>query len=454
MAWLPPVHTADTDCIACHTPTHGAAAPYGTTCTACHQNAGVSWAFTHSASASNCAGCHADPGVINHPDSMNCVQCHPFGGAPLNRSDNGEHYDGQSNADCWDCHSPSSNEHFSQVPPLHVDGVTWSGKLYACTDCHGTTAQIPAAAAAGARVAPLAQPAVTEVSGTYQLDWSGGTMPYTILVDDIATATVGTPAYSFSPASGEYSIVVSDASGERTDPVTVTRAAVASYTPPAAKTLSGYIEYAVPEADSSASIEATAPAVPSDSATDSSTADAAHQRSTRDEPGEAADDKHDAVDEAALPESPDRFKVRISEQDAALTWTVRSGMHYEVQQADNSSFSDAKRAWTGTGGETEIGPFSADDEVWFRIRTRTSADGEPGPWSDAERIQFPAEDKAPAPPEAPKDEAKNPEDDPKPEVATPAPSIPDEPTVDSQAPAETPMAEEPAEANPVVETTE
>jgi len=89
--------------------------------------------------AAECADCHYNPGVIAHPAASSCSTCHPFDGGVLGASDNGEHYDGQSDAECYDCHSPESNEHFTFVPPIYMDGVTWSGATYTCADCHNAS---------------------------------------------------------------------------------------------------------------------------------------------------------------------------------------------------------------------------------------------------------------------------------------------------------------------------
>jgi hypothetical protein len=282
-------------------------------------------------------------------------------------------------------------------------------------------------------VAPLAQPSVTSSAGVYQLDWSGGTEPYTVLVDGASTAIASVPTYLFDPAEGTYSIVVRDADGARTVPIDVVKSAEGTAASQPTVSPQGYVEgeFLGKGGTDSTDSSGTASAPPDGSASPTPPANA--------ESGDG--------DGSSAPATPQSLKASAKGGRAVISWTADGDLHYEVQQATHSGFSSPTDAWSGSGGNADIGSFEAGDVVWFRVRVRGGPDGEPSNWSAGVRVDFPMDEEAPNQPTNPEKDARVPEKDepsPMPEKATPPPSVPEPPVDDPKPVTETPKPEPPA----------
>jgi hypothetical protein len=123
---------------------------------------------------------------------------------------------------------------------------------------------------------------------------------------------------------------------------------------------------------------------------------------------------------------------------------------YEVQQASDSDFGNAADAWSGSGGSAELGSFAAGSRVWFRVRVRAAGDGDPSPWSAAESVEFPKDEKAPSPPASAEKDGRVPEKDEASAVTEKAPAppdVPEPPAVDPE-PEKAPVKPDPPAPEP------
>jgi hypothetical protein len=136
--------------------------------------------------------------------------------------------------------------------------------------------------------------------------------------------------------------------------------------------------------------------------------------------------KHDPAD-SGTPHAPSGLSASSKGNNASVSWNSEAGMLYEVQQAYDSGFGNAASAWSGSGDSTELGPFSAGSQVWFRVRVRAAGDGDPSPWSDAVSVDFPKDEKAPSPPASAEKDGRVPEKDEVSAVTEKAPAPPDDP---------------------------
>jgi hypothetical protein len=124
VAWLPAVHTAHTDCDACHTsPANTVTTDHpDTVCESCHTIPPSTWQDgTHPAEPVDCASCHIPP--TPHP-TADCGTCHDV--PPASWLD-APHPD--ATATCTWCHVSPADTAFTNHPDA------------GCTDCH----QVPPA---------------------------------------------------------------------------------------------------------------------------------------------------------------------------------------------------------------------------------------------------------------------------------------------------------------------
>ena len=286
-------------------------------------------------------------------------------------------------------------------------------------------------------VAALGQPTVTSEAGAYRLNWTGGAEPYTPVVDGATTATVEASTYLFDPNNGDYSLIIKDAEGARTDPIEVVKSADITFTPPAERTASGYVEYD-PTATESSSTVTTGSVEPSKTMVASP------------ETGQPATshsgDPHVSVAEPGVPNVPRAFSATAKGHKARVSWADTHGVYYEVQQSHNVSFSEARIIWSGSANTAELGSFSAGDTVWLRVRERLGHDSKPSAWSAPVRVDFPNDKHSPSDPSTPTVDARIPDDEVAPKIEAPVPSDPQQPTVEPK-----PAADPPADLAPAVE---
>lgn len=126
----PAAHGAGQECTVCHVAAHKDRG----TCTDCHKQAGVSWAFDHPDS-DKCAVCHTPP--ARH-SSGECSTCHasnvPWRTAQVKHS---------AGMDCTSCHKVPHKPRGACVT-CHRPGVSWTfshPKGSTCTSCHSAPAK-------------------------------------------------------------------------------------------------------------------------------------------------------------------------------------------------------------------------------------------------------------------------------------------------------------------------
>lgn len=152
-------HNPKADCTNCHTVP---AKHSGGTCSTCHST-GSSWAFTHPTSGT-CTECHTRPAnhksgscttchatgvswAFRHPNSSSCTTCHnrPAGHSTkscstCHRSRSSWAFSHPSSGGCTSCHNRPSSHSTKSCTTCHKAGASWAfkhpGSGSSCTSCH------------------------------------------------------------------------------------------------------------------------------------------------------------------------------------------------------------------------------------------------------------------------------------------------------------------------------